>query len=167
MVTFDSCFDKVLGHEGGYVNDPHDPGGETKFGISKRTYPNEDIAALTLARAKEIYRRDYWDRLRADDLPAGLRYYLFDTAVNCGVGFAAESLQRAAGALPDGAIGPRSLIAINTKGPQSLLRLMFVDRALRYALNPNDRRYGAGWFARLYDVTVLTLVAIDPRLEVR
>lgn len=163
-MDFNTAFDLVIGHEGGYANDPADPGGETKFGISKRQYPGEDIANLTLERARSLYRRDYWDKLCADALPAGLGYYLFDTAVNCGVGFAAESLQRAAGVLPDGSIGPRTLAAAKPLAPQHLFRLMFVDRAMRYALNPNIKRFGRGWFARLFDVAQLTIVQIDPRL---
>ena len=166
MVTFDSCFDKVLGSEGAYVNDPADPGGETKFGISRRAHPNEDIAGLTVERARAIYRRDYWDQLRAEELPQALRYWIFDTAVNCGTGFAGESLQRACGVLPDGDIGPRTLSAASAVAPHALLRLMFVDRAMRYALNPNDKRFGRGWFARLYDVLVLSLAMIDPRIRV-
>ena len=162
-MDFQQAFDAVIGHEGGYVNDPQDPGGETKFGISKRAYPNEAIEAITVERAKLIYRRDYWNALELDLLMPTLRYYLFDTAVNCGVEFAAESLQRAAGVLPDGRVGPKTVIAVNSDDTPRLLRLMFVDRAMRYALNPNDKRFGRGWFARLFDVTYLTIIAGDPR----
>ena len=178
MITFETCFDRVVGHEGGYGCDPRDRGnwtsgvigqGEckgTKFGISAAAYPDLEIVNLTLEAAQGLYRADYWDKLRLDNLPAELRYYLFDTAVNCGAGFAAESLQRAAGVLPDGRIGPRTLLAVKARGAShTLLRLMFADRAMRYATNPNDRLYGPGWFARLFDVTWLTLVNIDPRLK--
>ena len=67
-MNFDVAFEKLIGHEGGYVNDARDPGGETKYGISKRAYPDEDIAGLTLERAKQIYRRDCWARRIADNL---------------------------------------------------------------------------------------------------
>ena len=70
---FDQCFDKLIAHEGGYVNDARDPGGETKYGISKRAYPQVDIKALTLDAAKEIYKRDYWDAMGIDQLPPGLQ----------------------------------------------------------------------------------------------
>lgn len=166
-MDFNTAFDLVIGQEGGYVFDPHDPGGETKFGISKASYPREDIKNLMLFRAKEIYLADFWERLRIDDLPDGLRHYLFDTAVNCGWQWAAMSLQRAAGVLPDAVIGPKTLMAVKTQSAQHLLRLMFCDRAMTYALSPNDRRYGAGWFARLFDVTALAIVSIDPRLQGR
>lgn len=166
-MDFNTAFTLVIGHEGGYVNDPHDPGGETKFGIAKRFNPAEDIAGMTVERAREIYRAQYWDKLNADNLPDGLRHYLFDTAVNCGVRWAAESLQRALGVLPDGVIGPRTVAVAKSIAPQHTLRLMFVDRCMQYALNPNDARYGRGWFARLYDVTALAVITIDPRLSGR
>ena len=162
-MDFNQAFDAVIGHEGGYVNDPQDPGGETKFGISKRAYPNEAIEAITVEKACMIYRRDYWNVLTLDALMPSLRYYLFDTAVNCGVQFAAESLQRAAGVLPDGQVGPKTIVAVNADDTPRLLRLMFVDRCLRYALNPNDKRFGRGWFARLFDVTYRTIVLADAR----
>lgn len=75
----------ILEVEGGYVNDPQDPGGETKYGISKRSYPNLDIAALTQEQAGAIYLRDYWQAAGCDGLPQGLALIHFDAAVNCGV----------------------------------------------------------------------------------
>ena len=83
----------VLAHEGGYINDPADPGGETKYGISKRAYPRVDIKNLTKAQARDIYYRDYWKRVDGDNLPAGLDLAVFDTAVNCGVSVARSFLQ--------------------------------------------------------------------------
>lgn len=82
--SFEKAIDFVLSIEGGYVNDPSDPGGETKYGISKRAYPNVDIANLTESAAKEIYKRDYWDSLGCDNLVLGLDIVAFDTAVNMG-----------------------------------------------------------------------------------
>ncbi len=83
----------VLAHEGGYVNDPKDPGGETKYGISKRAFPKLDIRALTKAQAREIYHRSYWLRVGADRLPTGLDLAAFDTAVNCGLSVAKSFLR--------------------------------------------------------------------------
>lgn len=80
----------VLKHEGGYSNDPRDAGGETKFGISKRAYPGLDIKNLTEDEAKEIYKRDYWDKAGCNALKWPLCFVVFDTAVNCGVGRATE-----------------------------------------------------------------------------
>ena len=115
-MTFDEAFDILIGHEGGYVNNPRDPGGETNWGISKRSYPNVDIRNLTKEGAKEIYRKDYWGRLEADSLPESVRFDLFDTAVNSGPGTAARLLQRACGTAEDGQIGPLTLKAVNAMG---------------------------------------------------
>jgi len=83
--SFDKAIDFVLSIEGGYVNDPSDPGGETKYGISKRAYPTLDIQNLTESAAKEIYKRDYWDKLDCDNLFYSFDIVAFDTAVNMGV----------------------------------------------------------------------------------
>lgn len=83
--TFDKAIKFVLKWEGGYTNDPNDPGGETKYGISKRAYPNLNIKALTESDAIAIFKRDYWDKANCDNLPYPLDFVVFDTAVNCGV----------------------------------------------------------------------------------
>jgi hypothetical protein len=83
--NFDRALAFVLKWEGGYVNDPDDPGGETRFGISKRAYPTLNIKDLTLDQAKEIYRRDYWQKSGAQNMAWPLCLVVFDTAVNCGV----------------------------------------------------------------------------------
>lgn len=153
MSRFEQIFQRVIGHEGGYVNDRRDPGGETKFGISRRAYPNEDIAALTLERARELYRRDYWDRIKGDDLPRPVDEFAFDFAVNSGVRAAALALQGAVGALRDGDVGPKTLAALQRSQPIEVVRLMFVERAMIFALHPQDEVFGRGWFARLFDKT--------------
>ena len=76
--NFEACMAEVFKHEGGYVNDPHDPGGETNMGISKRSYPKENIRGMTRARAAQIYHKDFWDKLKCDDLPAGLDLVAFE-----------------------------------------------------------------------------------------
>jgi lysozyme family protein len=76
--------DWILEVEGGYVNDPHDPGGETKFGICKRSYPELDIKNLTIEKAMDIYKRNYWDPLQLEDLPFSVAFVIFDTAINTG-----------------------------------------------------------------------------------
>ena len=85
MSNFDKALAFTLKWEGGYVNDPKDPGGETNFGISKRAYPNEDIKGMSKERASAIYRRDYWDSLGCDNRDRSLSISVFDSAVNCGV----------------------------------------------------------------------------------
>lgn len=173
---FQEAFERVVGHEGRFGADPKDPGnwtggavgaGElrgTKFGISAASYPKLAIAALTLDDAREIYLADYWNRLRLDEMHEGLRYFIFDYAVNSGVAKTACDLQAALGVLRDGDIGPKTLMAIKATSAMTIFRMMFVDRAMVFALNQNDARYGAGWFARLFDVTITTHIALNPGL---
>ena len=157
MSRFDDVFARVIGHEGGYSNDPNDPGGETKFGISKRSYPKLSIAALTLEDAKVIYQTDYWDKIRGAELPAPIDEFVFDFAVNSGVQTASTALQGAVGALRDGNIGPKTIEAVKRTPGRNILRLLFVERAMVFALSPKDNLYGRGWFARLFDKTELAL----------
>lgn len=122
-MNFDQAFERLIGHEGGYVNDPRDPGGETKFGISKRSYPAEDIKGLTLERAKAIYRRDFWGVAGCDAVPDAIKFDLFDMAVNSGPVTAIKTLQRSAGVTPDGLLGPITLQALNsTPAPRLVAR---------------------------------------------
>jgi lysozyme family protein len=114
-MSFETVVHMVLEHEGGYVNHPSDPGGETKYGISKRAYPDVDIAELTEDDAADIYKRDYWDRIKGDDLPAGVACVVMDYAVNSGISRASKALQSVCGiANGDGIIGPASLNAVWT-----------------------------------------------------
>ena len=96
-MDFDQAIERVLSHEGGYINDPRDPGGETQWGISKRSYPSINIKLLTRTGAIEIYRRDFWDRVHANDLFDGVAYQCLDFAVNSGIETAVRYLQRALG----------------------------------------------------------------------
>lgn len=109
---FELAFRLLIGHEGGYVNDPRDPGGETKYGISKRSYPSVDIKNLTLAQAHDIYYRDYWNRVGAADMPPRLAFIMFDAGVNNGVGAAVRWLQTAIGSTADGVYGPNTRSAM-------------------------------------------------------
>lgn len=128
---FELAIEGILKSEGGYVNDPDDRGGETKYGISKKSYPDLDIPALSVDDAKRIYKKDYWDKLNAGALPAGLREAAFDAAVNQGVGFAKKALEEAGGNL------------------SKFLGL----RAQRYAdiiaNNPEQAKFQRGWEKRL------------------
>jgi lysozyme family protein len=103
-MNFDDAFKRLIGHEGGYSNHSKDPGGETQYGISKRQYPHLDIAALTLDDAKQIYKRDYWDKVRGDDLPYPIAFELFDAAVNHGVRRAIDFAHEAVGVEPSGTL---------------------------------------------------------------
>ena len=152
---FLSVFRTVIGIEGGYVNDPTDPGGETKYGISKRSYPNLNIANLTVEDAQGIYWTDFWLKLGCDKLNIGLDEFVFDFGVNSGVDHVARKLQAACGALPDGVVGPNTIAAVKRTGDSTVFRLLFVERAITYASAPpvQFQKYCHGWFARLHDTT--------------
>lgn len=159
MTAFERAVGHVLDLEGGYVNDPADPGGETNFGISKRAYPDVDIAALTRDDAARIYYRDYWRPLRCGDLPADIALAVFDAAVNQGPSAAARMLQASAGAAVDGAIGPATLSAVRrawSADRRELLADYLSRRAARYATSPAFERFGRGWMRRLFLVCLET-----------
>lgn len=152
MSTFDEAFGIVIGHEGGYVNNPADPGGETKYGISKRAYPNVDIANLTEAQAQQIYKSDYWDKLFLDTADPALALIAFDAAVNNGVGAATKWLQAALGVTADGIFGPQSQAALKactgTKA-QAALTEMHAQRINMMAGLSTWSTFGLGWSRRL------------------
>lgn len=148
-MIFDHAFEKVIGHEGGYIADSRDPGGETKYGISKRAYPNEDIKNLTLARAKQIYKRDYWDKCRCDDLPFEVRFDVFDAAVNSGVRQASIWLQRAVGAKPDGVIGNLTIKAAQQMDGMTIAMRMNGERLKFMTDLATWPHFGKGWARRI------------------
>lgn len=145
------CSDAI---EGGYVNDPADPGGETKYGISKRAYPDEDIANLTPERAAEIYRPDYWDAAHCNDLPWPVNLVVFDGAVNQGVFAAKRCLQLALKVTADGVVGPVTLAAAARRDPLELAIDVLSHRALRYAGTSNFDRFGRGWMVRVIRIAM-------------
>lgn len=159
---FVRAVEATLAHEGGYVHDPRDPGGETKYGISKRSYPNEDIANLTRARAVELYRRDFWDRHGYGRLrDEGLALKAFDLAVNAGPLRANRWLQRAYNRLcvsdhrgldllrEDGALGPKTLEAVNGyRHPRALVMALKLEAGVHYS-GLDKPEFLAGWLTRL------------------
>jgi len=146
-MNFDKAFEIIIGHEGGYVNDARDPGGETKYGISKRAYPAVDIYNLTLDHAKLIYKRDYWDAVDAESIPGVARLMVFDCAVNCGLTAAKKILQRAVGAKDDGVIGPKTRAAISATPD---IEQRFAGFWLQYYTDlKNFDVYGKGWVRRV------------------
>lgn len=149
-MTFDQAFDKLINHEGGYIFNPHDPGGETKFGISKRSYPHLDIHSLTLADAKTIYRRDFWDRAQCDKLAPDLAFDLFDGAVNSGIGQSIRWLQRAVGVADDGVVGPLTLASINREDDSSAIRARYNGYRLDFMTRLSTWDvFGKGWARRI------------------
>ena len=152
--AFDRAVTFTLRYEGGYVNDPRDPGGETNFGISKRAYPGENIASLTLDRARSIYRRDYWDRNRCGDLPPHMGACVFDAAVNGGD--PVYWLQAAVGASVDGAIGPRTIAAANAyQDKPAAVAAMLADRIIYLSSLRGWAHYNRGWTRRVIALSML------------
>lgn len=151
MTGFDRAFQIVVGEEGGLADDPRDPGGLTKFGISQRSYPNEDIRALTLDRAKFLYKRDYWTPIRGDELPFRWALLCFDCAVNQGVDTAIRLLQDAVGVMVDGKLGTRTLAAVSATGDDDRRPARFLAlRVIRYGKTANFDRFGYGWITRCF-----------------
>ena len=148
-MNFDQAFERLIGHEGGYVADSRDPGGETKFGISKRAYPHLDIKALTLHDAKAIYRRDFWQRVRGDELPREFAFQALDAAVNHGIGNAVRWMQRAAGVADDGVIGPVTLAAVQRAQADDLVLRFNAERLRFYAKLTTFSAFGRGWVNRV------------------
>lgn len=150
--NFDTAFDVLMKVEGGLVDDPRDIGGLTKFGISKKAYPNLDIESLTLEQAKEIYKKDYWDKCRCDELPPSFDIAVFDTAVNMGCVKAVILLQKAIREKVDGVIGPKTLETVNKAGQDELRRLLLY-RLFEYSLSYGYVHYKNGWFDRLLTIS--------------
>ena len=144
-------------YEGGYVNDPDDPGGETKFGISKRAYPDEDIANLSEGRAMQIYYEDYYKKVNADKLPERIAWQVFDFGVNAGVARSARMIQRLVGAYPDGKIGPTTIALVNRHKGEFPLHILFMSARIRHYLdltekNIRNMKYLRGWLLRALEV---------------
>ena len=146
---FSSLIGRVLSNEGGYVNLRADPGGETNWGIAKRSYPNLNIRALTRDDAIAIYRRDFWDRVQGDKLPHEVAFQALDAAVNHGPGQAVRWLQRAAGVADDGRIGPITLAAIASANPSDLVLRFNAERLEFYSNLSTFSTFGKGWTRRV------------------
>ena len=161
--NFPNCISFSLKAEGGYVNDPKDPGGETKYGISKRAYPSVDIKALTLADAIAIYKRDYWDKVQGDTLPAGVDMILLDAAINSGSNKSIKLVQRALGIKDDGSLGPVTLSAILKADPTKLINDSIEQRLAFLKSLPTWGRYGKGWTTRLHTLNDYALGMVHTR----
>ncbi len=152
--TFEVALKHLLKWEGGYVDHPRDPGGETNFGISKRSYPDLDIRNLSRAEAAAIYRRDYWRLCKCDRLPDGLAIALFDSAVNQGPAPARKMLQKALGVPADGVIGPKTVAKAATSNKRDVLASFMARRIIRYAWHKAWRTFGLGWMRRVIDCAI-------------
>jgi len=158
---FPRAFALLKVHEGGYSNHPKDPGGATMKGVTQRTYnadrdrrklPRRDVREITDAEVERIYRGQYWNTVRADDLPPGVAYVVFDAAVNSGPGKAARWLQECAGVGADGVVGSETIVATRAADPIRLIddycdkRLAFMKRLKIWS------EFKGGWQRRVEEV---------------
>lgn len=152
-MNFDEAFEKLIGNEGGYSNNPADPGGETMYGVTARVARSHgymgQMKDLTLDRAKDIYRISYWDSVRASELPDEVRFDVFDASVNSGPGQAVRFLQRATGVADDGKLGPQTMRAVKSMDPQLMDKRLNGYR-LRFMCELKTwPSFGRGWAARI------------------
>ena len=159
--NWDTCIEMILHHEGGYVNHPKDPGGETNLGVTKRVYEEhggtKDMKDLTVEDVKPIYKKSYWDRVKGDDLPAGLDLCVFDFGVNAGTGRAAKYLQTMIGTVADGGIGPNTLAKLDAyveeNGLEKGIRNYQDARQEYYESLSTFETFGKGWTRRVNETT--------------
>jgi lysozyme family protein len=162
---FLKAFDYLMYHEGGYVKDPKDAGGETKYGVSKRSYPHLDIKNLTRDQARQIYFVDFWMKAKCESIDdENIATKFFDLAVHTGIPQAIKLIQRASRAAgtqvaEDGIIGSITLKAINEADSTDLLAALKAEAAGYYRLianaNPSQRRFIEGWLNRAYHPTTI------------
>ena len=163
--NYQQCLEMILHHEGGYVNHPEDPGGATNLGVTKRVYEEWVGRTVTLDKMEQlqvsdvapIYKKNYWDRVKGDQLPSGLDLCVFDFGVNAGTGRAAKYLQKMVGATADGAIGPATLRAVDTfvkqEGHKGAIELYQKNRLAYYKKLKHFKTFGKGWTRRNRETT--------------
>jgi lysozyme family protein len=159
--NYDHCLEMILHHEGGYVNHPKDPGGETNLGVTKRVWEEhggtKDMKDLTVEGVAPLYQKSYWDRVKGDELPAGLDLCVFDFGVNAGTGRAAKYLQNLVGATADGAIGPATLRTVNAyvqvEGLGATIDAYQSARQGYYEKLSTFETFGKGWTRRVIETT--------------
>ena len=166
-MTFEEALEHVLKHEGGFVNHPKDPGGMTNLGVTKKVWDEwigresseNEMRNLKPEDVAPLYKKMYWDRVKGDDLPSGVNYCVFDASVNSGTGRAAKWLQEAVGAVPDGAIGAKTLAKVAAHDADSLVNA-YCDVRLNFlkSLKTFDT-FGKGWSRRVEGVRQTALDA--------
>ena len=161
--NYDKCLKAILHHEGGYVNHPKDPGGETNLGVTKRVYEEfggtKDMKDLTVEDVAPIYKKGYWDKMKGDDLPSGLDLCVFDFGVNAGPGRSAKYLQTMIGTVADGGIGPNTLKAVanyvEEVGLEQAVENFQEARQGYYEKLSTFDTFGKGWTRRVTETTEL------------
>mgnify|MGYP001025901793 FL=1 len=163
--NYDKCLETILHHEGGYVNHPEDPGGETNMGVTKRVYEDfggtKDMKDLEFDDVAPIYKKNYWDRVKGDHLPIGLDLCVFDFGVNAGTGRSAKYLQSLIGTTVDGGIGPNTLQAVDAYveevGIEEAIRGFQQKRQDFYESLDTFKTFGRGWTRRVDETTELAI----------
>ena len=158
--NFDRSLKLVLKSEGGYVNNPKDPGGETMMGVTKSAWstylkrPIEDgeMAKLTVADITPFYKALYWDKSKCPDLPTGIDYMAFDASVNMGVGQSIRLLQKTLGCVPDGLIGPNTMKLIKETDVSNMIDKYSAQKEMFYRSLALFNTFGKGWLARVAQV---------------
>ena len=152
-LTFIQIFNRLIGHEGGYVNDPRDPGGETNWGITKRTAQANgyqgSIRAMTREKAYKIYYSAFWLRYQCDKMPEAVAFQFFDAAVNHGLGNASRMLQRAVNVADDGIIGNMTIAAIKKMSISDVIMRLNAERLEFYCKLSTFATFGKGWVRRV------------------
>ena len=156
QANFHRAFNAVLKDEGGFVNNPKDPGGITNLGVTKKAWEEyvghpvteADMRALVPAQVLPFYQEKYWNACRCNDLHAGLDYLIFDIAVNSGTGRAAKFLQSAVGVEADGSVGSRTIAAVRKNNPSELVDIICNRREAFWKSLPTFSTFGKGWLAR-------------------
>ena len=153
MANFDRALEIILESEGGYVDHANDPGGETRYGITKQVARDYgyigDMRSLPINTAAEIYKVKYWDACKCDQLPWPLSLYVFDAAVNQGVSAATRMLQKVLQTVQDGIIGDTTLRLAKSSGEHQAVRYLS-ERSMRYVNTRNFDTFGYGWLNRLF-----------------
>ena len=155
-MSFDACIKVILSSEGGFVNDPVDPGGATNMGITIATLSAErgdqctvaDVKALPQAEAVRIYQVSYWNPAHCGELPDGVDLMVFDAAVNSGISRAIRLLQKAVGVDDDGAFGPATKAAVKAMASKDVINAYHDAHAAFYEGLSTFWKYGKGWIAR-------------------
>jgi lysozyme family protein len=159
--NFTQCLALVLKHEGGFVNNPKDPGGRTNFGVTQKVWESwighpvaeADMRALKPQDVSPLYKTNYWDKIGGDSLPLGIDYATFDMAVNSGVARAAKTLQQVLGVTPtDGKIGPATLRACEEANPRQIATAICEARLAFLQSLPTYDTFGKGWSRRVSEV---------------
>ena len=163
--NFEKCLAEVLKHEGGYSDHPEDKGGATNYGVTQKVWEEwvghpvtkDDMKNLVPSNVMGLYHNRYWDACKCDDLPAGVDYCVFDTAVNSGRVRAIKFLQAVVGTVPDGSIGPITIASVNSRGSKLTIEQYSDKREAFLRGLSGFPTFGKGWLNRTKEVRATAL----------